>query len=102
MKISRISVYAFDLPLHGTEQLSMSAGRPNVRAIEGDVTRSYGVLGYGAYQVNDGTGTLSVVTKEGGAPRTGAHVGVMGTFRAAFTLGTETSAVLKEERRTSR
>jgi len=71
-------------------------------AIEGDVTRSYGVLGYGAYQVNDGTGTLSVVTKEGGAPRTGAHVGVLGTFRAAFTLGTETAAVLKEDKRTSR
>jgi hypothetical protein len=71
-------------------------------AIEGDVTRSYGVLGYGAYQVNDGTGTLSVITKEGGAPRTGAHVGVIGTFRSAFTLGTETAAVLKEDRRTNR
>lgn len=71
-------------------------------AIEGDVTRSYGVLGYGAYQVNDGTGTLSVVTKEGGAPRTGVRVGVKGTFRSAFTLGSETAAVLMEDRRIDR
>ncbi len=67
--------------------------------IAGDVTGSVGILGYGAYQVNDGTGTLTVVTKEGGAPREGAKVGVEGTFRAAFTFKTETAAVLEETQR---
>ena len=62
--------------------------------ISGDVTGSVGVLGYGAYQVNDGTGTLPVVSKEGGAPREGAKIGVEGTFQAAFTFKTETAAVL--------
>jgi hypothetical protein len=67
--------------------------------IAGKVTRSAGVLGYGGYQVNDGTGTLTVVTDTGGAPRTDAEVGVEGEFRSAFTLGTESVAVLLEHRR---
>ncbi len=67
--------------------------------ILGDVTKSVGIMGYGAYTVNDGTGSLTVVTKENGAPRTGAHVGVEGEFRSAFTLGTESVAVLMEKGR---
>lgn len=67
--------------------------------ISGDVTGSVGVLGYGAYQVNDGTGALTVVSEQGGAPRQGAKIGVEGTFRAAFTLKTETAAVLVEKKR---
>lgn len=67
--------------------------------IAGDVTKSIGVLGYGGYQVNDGTGTITVVTKENGAPRTGAKVGVEGEFRSAFTLGTESVAVIMEQAR---
>ncbi len=67
--------------------------------IAGTVTNSIGVLGYGAYRIDDGTGTLTVVSKGGGAPREGARVGVEGEFRSAFTLGTETVAVLIETRR---
>lgn len=67
--------------------------------ILGDVTKSVGIMGYGAYTVNDGTGSLTVVTKENGAPRQGAHVGVEGEFRSAFTLGTESVAVLMEKGR---
>jgi len=67
--------------------------------IAGEVTRSLGVLGYGAYEVDDGTGTIPVVTKENGAPRTGAHVGVEGEFRAAFTLTTTTAAAIVEKGR---
>ncbi|HEY3216849.1 MAG TPA: hypothetical protein VGK93_10190 [Candidatus Eisenbacteria bacterium] len=67
--------------------------------VAGTVGSSVGVLGYGAYQVDDGTGTLTVVSKEGGAPREGARVGVEGEFRSAFTLGTQTAAVLVEKQR---
>ncbi len=67
--------------------------------IAGDVTGSVGILGYGAYQVDDGTGTITVVSERGGAPRQGGKVGVEGTFHAAFTLKTETAAVLVEKRR---
>ena len=67
--------------------------------VAGTVTHSIGVMGYGGYQINDGSGTLTVVSQEGGAPREGAKVGVQGEFRSAFTLGTESVAVLMEKQR---
>jgi hypothetical protein len=70
--------------------------------IAGTVGHSVGVLGYGAYQLDDGTGTLTVVATEGGAPREGAQVLVEGEFRSAFTLGTQTVAALMEKKRSSR
>jgi hypothetical protein len=70
--------------------------------IAGEVTQAAGALGFGGYQVNDGTGTITVVLQAGGAPpRVGAKVGVEGTFRSAFTLGSRTVAVLMEQRRKS-
>jgi hypothetical protein len=70
--------------------------------IAGDVQNSIGALGYGAYELNDGTGTLPIVTEGGGAPARGAKVGVEGTFRAAYTLGVESRAVVVEKRRVTR
>jgi hypothetical protein len=67
--------------------------------IAGNVESSVGILGVGGYKVNDGTGTLPVVTQSGGTPRNGARVGVEGTFQSAFTLGSTTAAVLVEKRR---
>jgi hypothetical protein len=67
--------------------------------IAGNVQGSVGILGFGAYQLNDGTGTLPIVTQSGGAPRDGAKVGVEGTFRSAYTIGSQSVAVVVEERR---
>lgn len=67
--------------------------------IAGEVRSSAGALGFGAYQVNDGTGTLTIVSEGGGVPRQGAKVGVEGTFRSAYTLGSQSVAVLVEQRR---
>jgi hypothetical protein len=70
--------------------------------IAGEVKESIGALGFGAYQVDDGTGRLTVVVEGGGGtPRTGAKVGVEGTFRSAFTLGTKSVAALIEKQRKS-
>lgn len=70
--------------------------------IAGEVKESIGALGLGIYQIDDGTGILTVVSKDGtGAPREGARVGVEGEFRSAFTLGTRTVAVLVEDKRRS-
>lgn len=70
--------------------------------IAGEVKESVGALGVGAYQVDDGTGTLIVVSKAGnGTPRVGARVGVEGEFRSAFTLGSQIAAVLVEQKRRS-
>jgi hypothetical protein len=67
--------------------------------IHGTVTKAIGVLGYGAYEVDDGTGHIPVATKSGGAPREGADVGVEGEFRSAFTLGATTAAAILEQSR---
>ena len=67
--------------------------------IEGQVKGSAGGLGVGAYQVQDETGTLTVVSDKHDPPRTGAKVGVKGKFDALITLGSRSLAVLREEAR---
>jgi hypothetical protein len=54
--------------------------------LKGDVTRSASVLGRGAYQLDDGTGTIWVVSKQG-VPRQGARVKVEGRIRDVVDLG---------------
>ncbi len=54
--------------------------------ITGRVVRSYSVLGRGAYEVDDGTGRLWVVS-ERGVPRSGARVAVKGKIKDGFDLG---------------
>jgi len=68
--------------------------------IAGEVKESIGALGLGVYQIDDGTGTLTVVSQGGnGTPRKGAKVGVEGEFKSAFTLGSQTVAVIVEDKR---
>lgn len=68
--------------------------------IEGRVTGfSFGALGRGAFQVDDGTGKLPVVSEQGGSPREGARVGIEGIFRSVFTFGDRSGAVLLERNR---
>jgi len=67
--------------------------------IAGTVDESAGILGYGTYHLDDGTGKLWVLAQGGGAPRNGAKVGVEGEFRSAFTLGDRSGAVLMESKR---
>jgi hypothetical protein len=54
--------------------------------VVGTVTKSISVLGKGAYEIDDGTGKLWVVSEKG-VPREGARVGVKGTIRDAYNLG---------------
>jgi hypothetical protein len=67
--------------------------------VAGKVTHAISVLGYGGYQIDDGTGQITIVTKTNGAPREGAEVGVQGEFRSGYTLGTETVAAIIEKQR---
>lgn len=64
--------------------------------VKGEVTSAFGALGQGAYRIDDGTGTMNVVSRELGAPREGTEVGVEGTFRSVFTFGDESGAVILE------
>lgn len=67
--------------------------------VEGEVREAVGLLGPGIYRLNDGSGTLTVVNRDRGAPRSGSRVKVQGTFRAAFTIADRSLAVLLESSR---
>ena len=54
--------------------------------VAGTVARSYSVLGKGAYEIDDGTGKLWIVSDKG-VPREGAKVAVKGTIRDGYNLG---------------
>ena len=54
--------------------------------LSGAVVDSYGFVGNGAYQIEDNTGKLWVVSNRG-VPRKGAKVSVKGTVREGFSLG---------------
>jgi len=70
--------------------------------IAGEVREGAGGLGVGAYQIRDKTGTLTVVSDQGSAPRRGAEVEVKGRFESLFSLGSRALAVLREESRSIR
>jgi hypothetical protein len=67
--------------------------------IKGEVKESAGLLGKGAYQVKDGTGTLTVLSETSAPPPTGTTIGVKGVFQALLTFGSKSLAVLKEHSR---
>jgi hypothetical protein len=69
--------------------------------VAGTVKSAAGALGYGVFQLDDGTGAIMIVTQSGGAPPQGAKIGVRGVFHSAFTIGTDVVAcVVEKERRT--
>ncbi|HEY6222076.1 MAG TPA: hypothetical protein VIX13_06020 [Candidatus Eisenbacteria bacterium] len=70
--------------------------------VAGTVKSAAGALGYGVYQVDDGTGTIMVVTESGGAPAQGSKIGVQGVFHSAYTIGTDVLAVIVEKERRTR
>jgi hypothetical protein len=55
--------------------------------LKGNVVQSASVLGRGAYQLDDGTGTIWVVSTRG-VPREGARVVVKGELKDIVDLGT--------------
>jgi hypothetical protein len=65
-------------------------------AIAGTVKDSYGALGQGAYEIDDGTGRLWVVTKRG-VPARGARVGAKGRVYTGFSFGGRNYGTVLEE-----
>jgi hypothetical protein len=62
----------------------------------GTVTDSYGVLGQGAYEIDDGTGRLWVVTRRG-VPGKGSRVGAKGRVYTGFNFGGRSFGTVLEE-----
>lgn len=65
--------------------------------IVGRVTNSYGALGTGAYEVDDGTGRIWVVSRERGVPSKGTRIGVKGKIHQGFSFGGQTFGIVMEE-----
>jgi hypothetical protein len=65
-------------------------------AIVGTVTDSYGVLGNGAYELDDGTGRIWVVTRRG-VPSRGARVGAKGRVHNGANFGGRSYGTVLEE-----
>jgi len=70
--------------------------------IAGRVTDSYGALGVGAYEIDDGTGRIWVATRLG-VPSRGSRVGAKGYVHNGFNFaGRSFGTVLEETDRRSR
>jgi hypothetical protein len=66
-------------------------------SVEGSVTNSAGALGFGGYQVDDGTGKIFVLSTGTGVPSKGARVRVSGTVTSGATvLGKSVGTAIRE------
>ena len=64
--------------------------------IIGRVTDSYGVMGNGAYEIDDGTGRIWVATRRG-IPSRGSQVGTKGYVHNGFSFGGRSYGTVIEE-----
>jgi hypothetical protein len=64
--------------------------------IAGTVTNSYGALGQGAYEIDDGTGRIWVATRRG-IPSRGARVGAKGYVHNGFSFAGRSFGTVVEE-----
>ena len=64
--------------------------------IVGTVTDSYGVLGNGAYEIDDGTGRIWVVTMRG-VPSRGSRVGAKGKIYTGLSWGGRSFGTVLQE-----
>jgi hypothetical protein len=68
--------------------------------IAGRVADSFGALGRGVFQIDDGTGTMWVLAGQYGVPGSGAKVAVTGHIEQGFTLaGRNFATILRETER---
>ena len=83
------------------ERINRDPGRYVNRevTIAGRVTNSFGALGSGVYQVEDGTGQMWVFSQNIGVPANGAKVAVTGTVGQGFSFGGRSFAVILRQSR---
>ena len=66
-------------------------------SIAGHVTSSFGALGTGVFEVDDGTGRMWVYSQSYGVPSNGAKVAVSGRIEQGFSLGGRNFATILRE-----
>jgi len=69
-------------------------------SIAGRVTDSFGALGSGVFQIDDGTGTMWVFSEKFGVPGSGANLAVTGHIQQGFAFaGRNFATILRETQR---
>ncbi len=63
-------------------------------SIAGRVTDSFGAMGTGAFQLDDGTGTMWVFSERFGVPASGAKLAVVGHVEQGFAFGGHNFAII--------
>ena len=66
-------------------------------SIHGSVSDSFGALGNGVFQIDDGTGRMWVYSQNFGVPGTGSKVAVTGRIEQGFAFGGRTFGVVLRE-----
>ncbi len=101
--IFSITLFAAACPQRETiSKINADPGRYRNKdvTVAGNVIDSYGVLGRGVYEIDDGTGRLFVVT-ERGVPSRGSRVGAKGRINTGFSFGGKNfgTVLLESDRR---
>ena len=66
--------------------------------VTGTVTNSFGALGTGGYQIDDGTGKIYVLSTGSGVPNRGSRVTVTGTVQPGVSImGRSLGTAIREE-----
>ena len=63
-------------------------------SIAGRVTDSFGAMGSGVFQLDDGTGTMWVFSEKFGVPGSGVKLAVVGRIEQGFAFGGRNFAVI--------
>jgi hypothetical protein len=66
-------------------------------SIAGRVVDSYGAMGSGVFEIDDGTGTMWVFSEHYGIPGAGAKLAVTGRIQQGFALGGRNFATILRE-----
>jgi hypothetical protein len=66
-------------------------------AIAGRVTNSFGALGTGVFEIEDGTGRMWVFSERYGVPGRGAKLAVVGHVEQGFSFGGRSFATILRE-----
>ena len=65
-------------------------------SVGGRVTNSFGAMGTGVYEIDDGTGKIWVYSRSG-VPSSGTKVGVTGRISQGFSIGGRSFALILHE-----
>lgn len=86
-------------PRESIAKINLDPGRYAGReiTIAGRVMDSFGALGNGVFEIDDGTGAMWVFSEHFGVPGTGTKVAVTGRVEQAFAFGGRNFATILKE-----